>query len=205
MSDIILGFVVGVAAALIIAGVCVDRGWFDRTTERIARFMFPGMYRTTDAMREMSDELEANLPGNGYARKGVEEVDGTITFKDTDQSWTDFGTVTHRIFDPPLYLLLYPERSRHQEEWDEPFRFELFPTNGFKIGHIPVQTRAFEVNIRVGRWEVVTEGGIILTRRTEQIDIFPDWVCNIDLEFSCELVSAVDVEAEPKKMEEEDE
>jgi hypothetical protein len=202
MSDIILGLVLAVTAALLIAGVCVDRGWFDRTTERIARLMFPGMYRATDAMREMSDELEASLSGNGYTRRGVEEVDGTITFKDTDPSWPDFGTVTHWIFDPPLYLLLYPERSRHQKKWDEPFRFELFPTSDPKLGHVPVQTRDFEVNIRVGRWEVVTGNGIILTKRTEQIDIFPGCVCNVDLEFSCELVSAVDVEAESKKMEE---
>ena len=65
MSNIILGVVLVVTAALLILSLLVQIGRCERTTERIARLMFPGMYRATDSMREMSDELEANLKAMG--------------------------------------------------------------------------------------------------------------------------------------------
>lgn len=57
--------VLTMTAALIVMGVFVSMGWFDRITEKIARFMFPGMYRATDSMREMNDDLRAHLTAMG--------------------------------------------------------------------------------------------------------------------------------------------
>jgi hypothetical protein len=65
MIDIIVGLVLVVTAALLIASLLVQIGRCERITERIARLMFPGMYKVTDEMRDASFELEMHLRGMG--------------------------------------------------------------------------------------------------------------------------------------------